>query len=163
MTDRTTRKPMELHRGDTITRHPVDPDQPVMWTVVSRQLNDGRVDIWYAADGAEHVISVDPVAELTVRPEPRMAMVHGLRQAATFLETHPDVPVDKYDTAVLTHIFTYGDNAEQRAEIDRVARVIDGKTEQGRHYETSRWFGPVEYRAVSCDNPAPATAEGDAR
>lgn len=163
MTDRTTRRPMELHRGDTITRHPGDPKQPVMWTVVSRQLNDGRVDICFTVDGTEHVISVDPVADLAVEPEPRMAMVHGLRQLATWLETHPDVPIGRWDKARCAHIFLDFDLAEQRAEIDRIAAEYDCETEQGRHYEAVKRFGPVEYWVSSCDNPAPATAEGDAR
>jgi hypothetical protein len=163
-----TRKPMELHRGDTIRRHPDRPGQAGRWTVQSRAYSPGdMVTITYTCDhGAEGVFVVDPVAELTVDVEPRTAMVAALRQAATWLEAHPDVPVSEYDRVELRHILFGGTPAAERAEVDRVAEVMDGTIRQDRHYEASHRIGPFEYMVIACNNPAPeptTDAEGAGR
>jgi hypothetical protein len=80
----------------------------------------------------------------------RQALISGLRALADFLESNPDVPVPEY-TDVLVFPSSASD-AGKRREIDVIASRIGSVAESFssyRHYQTSRRFGPVEYRAVA--------------
>lgn len=92
--------------------------------------------------------------------EERDRLVAGLRGLADFLECNPAVPALKYATV---YVFPPGEiNAERRAEIDVIGSHIDtqaGETVPG-HYVASRFFGPVEYRAVAIDDETPENGEG---
>jgi len=82
-------------------------------------------------------------------PGERAGLITGLLDLAIFLEANPDVPAP-LDADVL--VFPPdGTNAEKRAEIGAIAACIGGQAHvtAGGHYTVSRWFGPVEYRAVA--------------
>ena len=83
-------------------------------------------------------------------PPRRRALISGLRALAEFLESNPDVPAPEY-TDVLVFPPSASD-AEKRRQIDVIASCIGSVAEtfsSYRHYQTSRRFGPVEYRAVA--------------
>jgi hypothetical protein len=77
--------------------------------------------------------------------------IDGLRQLADYLEAHPDLPVCHFDWTPLT-VFPGGSEAEQRAEVDRVARVLGvqvrDETADDGHYTAARAFGPVIYQSL---------------
>jgi hypothetical protein len=80
----------------------------------------------------------------------RQALISGFRELASFLEGNPDVPAP---ASIDLLVFPPGvsDDAKRR-EIDVIASLIDSGTmtvSSYRHYQTSRRFGPVEYRAVA--------------
>ncbi len=80
----------------------------------------------------------------------RQALICGLRSLADFLESNPDVPAPTY-TDVLVFPPCASD-AEKQREIDVIASRIGSGTQtysSYRHYQTSRRFGPVQYRAVA--------------
>jgi hypothetical protein len=80
----------------------------------------------------------------------RAALIFGLRELAGFLESNPDVPAPAY-----TDLLVFpppAPDAEKRRQIDVIASRIGSVAETFsayRHYQTSRRFGPVEYRAVA--------------
>ncbi len=83
-------------------------------------------------------------------PTERQALISGLRQLAGFLENNPEVPAPTFTDVLVfpPHV----SDAENRTEIDVIASRIGSGTKttsSRRHYETSRQFGPVEYRAVA--------------
>jgi hypothetical protein len=83
-------------------------------------------------------------------PLRRQALISELRVLADFLESNPDVPAPEY-TDVLVFPPPAPD-AEKRRQIDMIASRIGSTAEtfsSYRHYQTSRRFGPVEYRAVA--------------
>lgn len=79
----------------------------------------------------------------------RAALISGFRGLADYLESNPGIPAPSY-----SDVFTFppdGNWAEMRAEIDAIASrlgVIPHNT-GGGHYVATRYFGPVEYRAVA--------------
>jgi len=80
----------------------------------------------------------------------RQALIYGLRALADYLESNPDVPAPTY-TDVLVFPPSASD-AEKQREIDVIASRIGSGTQtysSYRHYQTSRRFGPVQYRAVA--------------
>ena len=83
-------------------------------------------------------------------PAQRQELITGLRSLADFLESNPDVPAPEY-TDVLVFPLSASDDGKRR-EIDVIAWRIGsaaGTFSSYRHYQTSRRFGPVEYRAVA--------------
>jgi hypothetical protein len=80
----------------------------------------------------------------------RQALISGLRDLAGFLEGNPDVPAPAYAGLL---VFPPGvSDDEKKREIDVIASLIGSGTMTSssyRHYQTSRRFGPVEYRAVA--------------
>ena len=83
-------------------------------------------------------------------PTERQALICGLRALADFLETNPDVPAPTF-TDVLVFPPSACD-AEKQREIDAIASRIGSATvtySSYCHYQTSRRFGPVQYRAVA--------------
>jgi hypothetical protein len=82
----------------------------------------------------------------------RGRFIAGLRELAAFLESRPDVPISP-NTAV--HVFPPTDtDRERRAEIDAIASRICAQAREmvSGHYVASRFFGPIEYRAVAIDH-----------
>ena len=80
----------------------------------------------------------------------RQALISGLRELADFLESNPDVPAPAY-TEILVFPSCASDDGKRR-EVDVIASLISSGTvtfSSYRHYQTSRRFGLVEYRAVA--------------
>ncbi len=78
------------------------------------------------------------------------ALICGLRALADFLESSPDVPAPTYTDALVFP--PSASDAEKQREIDVIASRIGSGTQtysSYRHYQTSRRFGPVQYRAVA--------------
>ena len=82
----------------------------------------------------------------------RSQLIAGLRDLAEYLESSPDVPAP-WDGATVYVFPPDGSNDERRAEIDAIASRISAKPFElvTGHYVASRYFGPVEYRAVAID------------
>ncbi|MEO3804893.1 hypothetical protein [Nonomuraea sp. B1E8] len=83
--------------------------------------------------------------------DPRTALINGLLELAAFLEANPSVPVTK--NVIVNHFPRHLTDAEMCAEIDQIAARVGSTIDQTDlphgHYATSRFFGPVEYRAVA--------------
>lgn len=91
----------------------------------------------------------------------RSRFIAGLRALAEYLESRPDVPAPWNGTSIL--VFPpHGADEEQRAEIDAIASRINGEPQEivSGHYVVSRFFGPVEYRAVTI-NRTPNASDGE--
>jgi len=78
----------------------------------------------------------------------RAALIRGLRDLADYLNSSAEIPAPVY-----TDLFIFppaGTDAERHAEIDVIAARL-GETPQTicGHYVVSRFFGPVQYRAVA--------------
>jgi hypothetical protein len=82
----------------------------------------------------------------------RERFIAGLRALAEYLESKPNVPAPHHGASVLVFPI-HGTSEEQRAEIDIIAARINAKPCEivNGHYTVSRFFGPVEYRAVAID------------
>ena len=86
----------------------------------------------------------------------RVRLIAGLRDLAEFLDQNPQVPAPRYaDLLVFPPRAT---NAEMFAEVDVIAGQIGVTASQNdtpdRHYIASRYFGPVQYRAVAIPQAA---------
>jgi plasmid stabilization system protein ParE len=83
----------------------------------------------------------------------RAKVINGLRQAADFLEAHPELPVAPHgwDLNIYTDHHRDGE-ASARAEIDRIAAILNvpvcDQTSQGHHCTAERPFGLISYRSV---------------
>jgi hypothetical protein len=79
----------------------------------------------------------------------RADLIAGLRALASYLNANPAVPAPPW-MSLLTFPLE-GTCTEQRAEIDAIAARIGAETRDNGngHYTASRFFGPVEYRAVA--------------
>ncbi|WP_019634589.1 hypothetical protein [Actinomadura atramentaria] len=90
-------------------------------------------------------------------PEPdRAAYVGGLRELAAFLEARPDLP--EPESVMVRPDIATGDEARDRAEVDRIAGVLGVETAgyPASQYFASRRFGPVEYTAVAIGHESAA-------
>ena len=85
----------------------------------------------------------------------RERFIAGLRALAEYLESQPDVPAPRHGASVLVFPL-HGTSKEQRAEIDVIAARINAEPCEivNGHYGVSRFFGPVEYRALAIDHDA---------
>jgi hypothetical protein len=83
-------------------------------------------------------------------PEERARFITGLRELAAFLDSNPETPAP-VDTTVYVFPPADGSDTEHRAEIDVIASRLFTRAYKttGGHYVASRFFGPVEYRAVA--------------
>jgi hypothetical protein len=93
-------------------------------------------------------------------PRQRSQLIAGLRALAAYLEANPDVPAPQYATV---HVFPgRGTDKEERAEIDAIAACVNAEPCEivSGHYTVSRYFGPVEYRAIAIDHSAENTPDG---
>jgi hypothetical protein len=86
----------------------------------------------------------------------RSRLIAGLRDLAEFLDRNPQVPAPRY--ADLLVFPPRGTDAEMFAEVDAVAEQIGVTASQNDtpdgHYIASRYFGPVQYRAVAIPQSA---------
>jgi hypothetical protein len=83
-------------------------------------------------------------------PIQRQELITGLRALADFLASNPEVPAPPFTDMLVFP--PHAEDSQNRREIDIIASRIGSGTEispAGRHYMTSRRFGPVEYRAVA--------------
>jgi hypothetical protein len=93
----------------------------------------------------------------------RAAFAAALRELATYVEGHPELPVPTYTDASPG---VTGDDEEQRVEVNRIAAVlgVEPQDEQAGHYSARRLFGDervgVTYRVTAI--PAARMAEWDA-
>ncbi len=81
----------------------------------------------------------------------RSRLIAGLRDLAEFLDRNPQVPAPRYADLLVFPL--RGTDAEMCAEVDVIAGQIGvtasrNDTPDG-HYVASRYFGPVQYRAVA--------------
>lgn len=93
-------------------------------------------------------------------PSQRSQLIAGLRAMAAYLESNPDVPAPQYTTV---HVFPGRvTDKEQREEIDAIAASVSAEPHEivTGHYGVSRYFGPVEYRAVAIDRSAEHRHDG---
>lgn len=98
----------------------------------------------------------------------RAATIAGLRALAAFLESHPEVPLQRYGNDATQGGPACADVADDqaaRAEVDRVACALGVKAgptpgSNGHHYGTEREFGPwgsgVRYRMTAITTEAMA-------
>jgi hypothetical protein len=81
----------------------------------------------------------------------RAKVINGLREAADYFESRPEVPV--CDLGWEMTVFPQQRTEDlRRAKVDRIAAVLDAPvcddTAQGGHYAVTRTFGLISYRAV---------------
>jgi len=85
----------------------------------------------------------------------RGQLIAGLRALADYLASEPEVPAPWNGTVI--YVFPPdGSNGQRRAEIDAIASRLDSQAFDFTtgQYVASRYFGPVEYRAVAIDRDA---------
>lgn len=86
----------------------------------------------------------------------RTQLIAGLRDLAEYLESNPDVPAPWSGTTV--YVFPPdGSKDQRRAKIDLIASRVGSQPCEfaSGHYVASRYFGPVEYRAIAIDSDDP--------
>lgn len=88
----------------------------------------------------------------TTDPVARERFITALRQLASYLASHPAVPVPTGTSRIILH----ADPAEDggREQVNHIARLlgtpVDDRTRHGGHYTTVRTFGQViDYEAAS--------------
>jgi hypothetical protein len=93
----------------------------------------------------------------------RERFIAGLRALAEYLESKPDVPTPRHGATILVFPLQ-GTNEGRRAEIDAIATRVNAEPCEivNGHYTVSRFFGPVEYRAVAIDL-TPDGSDGEVR
>lgn len=86
-------------------------------------------------------------------PNHRIGVIQGLRALADELAQQPDLPVPFI--AEMTYCAIADSDAEQIAEIDRIAAIL-GETpiDEDGHYRVTRRFYSVEYRAFAISEEA---------
>jgi hypothetical protein len=86
----------------------------------------------------------------------RARLIAGLRDLAEFLDQNPQVPAPRYTDLLVFP--ARGTDAEMFAEVDVIAGQIGVTASQNDtpdgHYIASRYFGPVQYRAVAIPQAA---------
>jgi hypothetical protein len=97
----------------------------------------------------------------TTDPEARAAFTAGLRALAEFLYAHPGLPVPEFSICAGLTVYPAGTDADKRAEVDRIASVLQVTTDDFRVYQAERRFGgPVAYRVVAVPETGIAAASG---
>jgi len=78
----------------------------------------------------------------------RQALICGLRAMADFLETNPDVPAPTFtDVLVFPPSACDAENSVKSTQSPHASATVTYSSY--RHHQTSRRFGPVQYRAVA--------------
>lgn len=89
--------------------------------------------------------------------EARAAVTTGLHALAEFLDAHPTLPVPRFSTFAGLTVYPAGTQEDKRAEVDRIADVLQVNTEDFGVYQAERRFGgPVAYRTVAVPEPEDA-------
>jgi hypothetical protein len=87
----------------------------------------------------------------------RAAVTAGLRALAEFLDAHPRLPVPRFSFFAGLTVYPVGSQEDKRAEVARIADVLQVSTEEYGIYQAERRFGgPVAYRAVAVPEPEDA-------
>jgi hypothetical protein len=94
----------------------------------------------------------------------RAAFIDGLRKLADLLESNQEVPAP-YSTTTVFVFPPDGSDQERRSAIDAIASLLftQARTTLYGHYEASRFFGPVEYRAVAIPRQESGNPEGESK
>jgi hypothetical protein len=104
-----------------------------------------------------------PDTTSTTDPKARAAFTAGLRALAEFLDAHPGLPVPQFSICAGLTVYPAGTDADKRAEVDRIADVLQVSTEDFRVYQAERRFGgPVAYRVVAVPETGIAAATATA-
>lgn len=84
----------------------------------------------------------------------RAAVTAGLRALAKFLDAHPGLSVPQFSISAGLTVYPAGSEEDKRAEVDRIADVLQVNTEEFGVYQAERRFGgPVAYRVVAIPEP----------
>jgi hypothetical protein len=98
----------------------------------------------------------------TTDPEARAEVTAGLRALADYLDAHPGLPVPQFSICAGLTIYPGGSEEDKRAEVDRVAGVLQVATFDFGLYQAERRFsGPVAYRVVAVPEHAAASGTGE--
>ncbi len=88
----------------------------------------------------------------------RARFVNGFRALAEFVDTRPELPLPLYSFSTGLTVFAGGSQAEQRAEVDRIAKILGvSPCEWGLYQAERRFCGPVVFRVVA----VPGTGDED--
>ncbi len=91
-----------------------------------------------------------PNTTSTTDLEAQAAVTAGLRALAEFLDAHSTLPVPQFSISAGLTVYLAGTQEDKRAEVDRIADVLQVSTEEYGIYQAERRFGgPVAYRAVA--------------
>jgi hypothetical protein len=94
----------------------------------------------------------------SVTPEDRQAFITGLRDLASYLASHPAVPVPRYGTEINLPASSTDDGG--CAQVDHFARqlgiTVHDELGSSGHYSAARSFGPVGYRMTAISEAAMA-------
>jgi hypothetical protein len=81
--------------------------------------------------------------------ERRRAAVVALTAAADFIETHPDLPLGGFGSPLRVSVIG-GSDEQNRAEVDRIAKILGVTPEGDAHYSAVLHFGGgVTYEAIA--------------
>ena len=100
----------------------------------------------------------------TLNPDDRAALIDGLLALACFLEAHPEAPVpERYDDAMIVHVFPDGDtDDERRAAVDSAVAACSASPPGDRdgqgHYKRSTRVRPAWPTAGDFVNRPPGRA-----
>jgi hypothetical protein len=95
----------------------------------------------------------------TTDPKARAAITAGLRALADYLGAHPGLPVPQFSMCAGLTVYPGGSEEDNRAEVDRIAEVLQAVTEDFAVYQAQRRFGgPVAYRAAAVPKQAAAAS-----
>ncbi|MGP3919972.1 hypothetical protein [Nonomuraea sp. 10N515B] len=100
----------------------------------------------------------------TAQRHHRSELTAGLRALATFLDSHPHVPVPKYGTVRVSVHTNYdtdaSSEAEAIAEVERIAALLGTTpTVENGHHVAGAEFGSVRYEAILITQAAMARRE----
>ena len=83
-----------------------------------------------------------------------VAVTAGLRALAKCLDAHPWLPVPQFSISAGLTVYPGGSEEDKRAEVDRIADVLQVITDDFGIYQAERRFGgPVAYRVVAIPEP----------
>ncbi len=102
-------------------------------------------------------MSTAPVPNPAADPQLRAAFIAGLLDLACYLESHPDVPVQRYGQAItlhtgfeLPHDGTWEDEFRALKAFAHAIGVDVTESRDGSgHFYASRSFGPIKYEACA--------------
>ena len=102
-----------------------------------------------------------PDTTSTTDPKARAEVTAGLRALADYLDAHPGLPVPQFSICAGLTVYPGGSEEDKRAEVDRVAGVLQVATSDFGLYRAERRFGgPVAYRVVAVPEAQTAAASG---
>jgi hypothetical protein len=103
-----------------------------------------------------------PDTASTTDPKARAEVTAGLRALADYLDAHPGLPVPQFSICTGLTVYPGGSKEDKRAEVDRIAGVLQvGTFDFGLYQAERRFGGPVAYRAVAVPEAETAAASSD--